>query len=544
MNRIVFIADFFADQVLGGGELNNEELISLLIQENYLVNKINSNSVDISLLKENKDSFFIISNFVNLSWECREWISRNTSYIIYEHDHKYLDSRNPASYRNFKAHAAALRNYSFYKNAQAVVCQSDFHKNIVQDNLNLNNIISVGGNLWPLNTLDKLKEFSKKEKESKCSIMESNIPHKNTYKTIRYCESKNKEYDLISDANHINFLDKLSKNNTLAFFPGTPETLSRIACEARMMGMSVITNDLVGATHEKWFKLKGEKLINHMTNKRKEIVNMVKDVFGKSSIRKKRKEISIISTFHDGSKYLKHFLDDITAQTIFEKCELIFIDAASSGNEREIIDEYRKQYDNILYYRLEENLLPTPCLNLAIKKSNGKYITFGFIDDRRKKDCLEILLKEIENSDVDLVYGDVLETKVENETFDNNSSNNTLFEHSTYGYSKENMVKCLPGPIPLWKKSIHDKCGFFDEDGCDFADDWDMWLRAVNSGSKFKKTNKVVGLYLKGGRSQQDRNIKQAKEEAKIFYKYKHLFGDNFSKYEPYFRQFLEMPCQ
>ena len=129
---------------------------------------------------------------------------------------------------------------------------------------------------------------------------------------------------------------------------------------------------------------------------------------------------------------------------------------------------------------------------------------------------------------------------VENETFDNNSSSGVLFEHSKYEYSRENMVKCLPGPMPLWKKSIHDKCGFFDDENCNFADDWDMWLRAVNNNCEFKKVNETVGLYLSGGRSQQSYNIEQIKEEAKLFYKYKHIFGNNFLKYEPYFRQFLE----
>jgi len=541
MRKIVFIADFFANQVLGGGELNNKELINLLLNDGYEVETKNSNLVNSGYLNTNKESFFIISNFVNLDYKYREWLCDNADYLIYEHDHKYLASRNPATYKDFKAPEIEINNYSLYKNARKIICQSDFHKNIIQNNLNLDNVISAGGNLWSLEVLDRLREFAKKEKEKKCSIMKSNIPHKNTYKAIRYCKLNNKEYELIVDNDHINFLDKLSENDTLIFFPGTPETLSRIICEARMMGMSVITNGLVGATHEKWFNLKGESLIDFMLDKRKEILNKVRETLNEVGNKKQRRAISIISTFHDGSRHLKQFLEDITVQTIFDKCELIFIDAASVGDEQNIIEQYRKKYDNIFYHRLDKKVLPTPCLNLAIKKSNSKYITFGFIDDRRKKDCLELLLKEIEDSDVDLVYGDVLQTSVENETFDANSSNGVLFEHSAYEYSKENMVKCLPGPMPLWKKLIHDKCGFFDDETCNFADDWDMWLRAVANGSEFKKVNKIVGLYLSGGRSQQEENIEQKREEADIFYKYKNVFGDNFFNYEPYFKQFLEL---
>ena len=42
--EIIFIADFFADQILGGGELNNEELIKMLIADEHKVKKLNSHS--------------------------------------------------------------------------------------------------------------------------------------------------------------------------------------------------------------------------------------------------------------------------------------------------------------------------------------------------------------------------------------------------------------------------------------------------------------------------------------------------------------------
>ena len=72
-----------------------------------------------------------------------------------------------------------------------------------------------------------------------------------------------------------------------------------------------------------------------------------------------------------------------------------------------------------------------------------------------------------------------------------------------------------------------------------YADDWDMWLRMVDKGVTFKKVDEVIGSYLEGGRSQQVNNLCQRKEEANLFFKYKHLFGKNYQKFEPYFRQFV-----
>jgi len=97
----------------------------------------------------------------------------------------------------------------------------------------------------------------------------------------------------------------------------------------------------------------------------------------------------------------------------------------------------------------------------------------------------------------------------------------------------------LPGPMPMWRKRLHEKVGFFDEVNHDFSDDWDLWLRAVNNNCVFKKVEQVVGLYMEGGRSQWENNVEQRREEAKIFFKNAHVFGDNYHRFEPYFKQFL-----
>ena len=541
MSRVCIISDFFSNHVLGGGELNDAELIGILRERSFQLESVQSHLVTVDFLKKREDVFYIVSNFCNLNQQCRNYLADELQYLVYEHDHKYLLTRNPADYKDFIASKSSLLNYNFYKSAKAIICQSNFHKGIAESNLGLDNIVSVGGNLWSKEVLEKLRELSRKEKAERYSILNSNIPHKNTSKTVAYCEHKGYDYDLVSDNSYYAFLEKLGANKTFIFFPQTPETLSRVVVEARMMGMSIMANNLIGATQESWFSLKGEELIDYMIEKREEIGNLVEGIIKKSEDSKGESEysISILSTFYKGEEFLEGFLEDIINQTIFDKCELIFVDADSPGKEKEIVEKYMEKYDNIIYHRLDYRALPTEGINIGIQMARAKYLTFGFIDDRKRHECLEILLENIKENDAGLVYGEVLLTDSPNETYENNTSNGRTSEHSSYPFSRENMIKCLPGPMPLWKKEIHDVCGFFDNEECDFADDWDMWLRAVSAGYSFNKVEDTVGLYLSGGRSQQERNLDQRKEEARIFYKYAHLFGSNFQKYKPYFDQFI-----
>ena len=268
--KIIFIADFFVDQVLGGGELNNEELLHMFVADGHGVIKMNSHHLTESFIKNNKGAHFIIANFVNIKPHLLQQF-HDKKYIIYEHDHKYMLSRNPGTYPDFKAPPEALVNIEFYKNAAAVLCQSQFHLEIIKMNTGLENLINLSGNIWSKSSLDLMSQMSKKEKKDECSIMDSQILHKNTREAIMYCEHTKKPYNLISSKNYESFLDQLSDNKTFVFFPKTPETLSRVVVEARMMGMSVIVNKMIGATREPWYELKGSDLVEYMRAKRARI---------------------------------------------------------------------------------------------------------------------------------------------------------------------------------------------------------------------------------------------------------------------------------
>ena len=268
--KIIFVADFFIEQVLGGGELNNEEFINIVRNRGTEVIKIQSHLVNAAYIEANSDYKFIVANFMNLSPKSRETLQKY-SYVIYEHDHKYLKTRNPQDYKDFKAPPDQIINYDFYKNAKGVLCQSKFHCDIIKLNLNLENIVNLSGNLWSLESLDLMKKFLKKAKSEKCSIMDSPIPHKNTRQAVRFCQYKNKDYELIKSSKYEEFLNQLSNNKSFIFFPRTPETLSRVIVETRMMGMSVITNELVGAANEDWYLKKGSDLIKEVETMRERI---------------------------------------------------------------------------------------------------------------------------------------------------------------------------------------------------------------------------------------------------------------------------------
>ena len=272
--KIVFIADFFAEHGSAGAELNNEEFILLLRDRGLEVLKVQSHLVEAEHIENNEDKIFIVSNFVNLHPDHKKTISRLT-YAIYEHDHKYLKSRDPGPYSDYKAPPGQIINRDFYEKARAVFCQSLFHLKIIKQNLQVDNLVNLSGNLWSLESLNLLEEIGKLEKENSHAIVNSGHMHKNVAAAVKYCESSNMEYNIINSTSYHDFLSQLGKHKGLVFFPKTPETLSRIVVEARMMGMSTKTTKNVGAIYEEWFDKKGPDLINVMRQKRHDIPETV-----------------------------------------------------------------------------------------------------------------------------------------------------------------------------------------------------------------------------------------------------------------------------
>ena len=275
-NEIVYVSDCLLADVIGGGELNDHELCIGLNKNNFNVKKIRS--YNFTLEKVDTDKFYIISNFALLKKEVKDKIQEKCKYIIYEHDHKYLKSRNPAIYKNYKAPKSEIVNLNFYKNAKKVFCQSSFHESIIKKNVEISNIYNVSGNLWSTQSLEILSSLGSNNKKDRYSILDSQISHKNTNDAVFYCEKKNYNYDLISSQDYIEFIKKLSMNDKFIFLPKTPETLSRVVVEARMLNIKTITNKNVGASYEDWFHLKGKDMIAFMLNKKEEIINKVMEI--------------------------------------------------------------------------------------------------------------------------------------------------------------------------------------------------------------------------------------------------------------------------
>lgn len=551
MNKknIVLISDAFADTVIGGAELYNEELLRCLVKNGYVFEKLKSVEATPELISQNKEPFYIIANFMLLSEASKNLLmTKDFRYLILEHDHKYCKSNNPVLFENNIVPEDQIINKEFYSKAVAVCCQSKLHAETIQKNILLKNIVNLGCNLWADDFLNLLEQNIGKIKTRKFGVMQTNNRNKGMFETQNYCRRNKIEYEMIPFCRPNEFVQELAKTDTLVFFPQWMETFCRVAIEARILGCKLITNKSLGCASEPLFSLKGKELLDAVRAKKEEVINTFIKIIEEQEVKYfneiKLPKISVITTIYKAGEHIKGFLDAFVQQTFaYPNIELIIIDANSPDDERKIIFEYMDTYDEIAiqYIRKDAQITPMEAFNEATKMATGELITCVLVDDRMAKDHVQVLSKHLMyNPKIDLVYGDCLQTTKPNETVDQNSSRGRLYEHSRNDFSKENMIKCLPGPMPMYRKSLHDKAGLWDEK-LKHAGDWELWLRAVRAGSIFKKINKVVGLYFfnpKGLSTTTDNDtmLRRRKEERIVFHEFKDVIGEsNYNTFKDYF---------
>lgn len=272
MKRIAFIADFYSDELPGGGESNDTNLISHLGKNND-VHLYKSENVTVNNL--NKAEVVIVSNFVLLPGNVKDYLINNKKYMIYEHDHKYVNTRDPSSFRYFKIPAENIVNKKFYENAYCTIVLSDICKQVLSSAIPDIKVESIGCSLWSEEKFALLERLSKVEKNGKTCIMASDNPTKNYHAAIAYCLKNGIPFETISNKSHEEFLRSLSTYKTLVFVPKVLETFSRLCAEAKMLNLNVMTNKkLIGFYSEASSELSGVELIKDMRLKNTAALNL------------------------------------------------------------------------------------------------------------------------------------------------------------------------------------------------------------------------------------------------------------------------------
>jgi hypothetical protein len=201
---------------------------------------------------------------------------------------------------------------------------------------------------------------------------------------------------------------------------------------------------------------------------------------------------AMVSTYAS-ERYLRGCLDDLLAQTMADRLEIVVVDACSPEREGEIVRAYQRDHGNIRYLRTETRECTSAAFHRATAMARGRYLTTANTDDRHHPEFVARMVTVLEQMPtVGLVYADTAISTRDNETW-HDSTATQRFAWPDYTPAAALSIGVF-GPQPMWRRAAHERAGDWSM-RWKIANDLDLFLRIARAHGAVHLAE-VLGLFL------------------------------------------------
>jgi len=209
---------------------------------------------------------------------------------------------------------------------------------------------------------------------------------------------------------------------------------------------------------------------------------------------------AIVPCFNHG-KYLREAITSLYDNQTMIDFEVLIVDDCSTDDSFDVAKSLAKEFGCRLF-QMRQNSKPAKVRNKAIELSSGNLIVCLDGDDKLPPNYLQENYNNIVNNSVDVSYNNskmfgAIEQEIDWPEFNIEIMRRSPFVHCT----------------SMFKKSVWESVGGFDEWMLDGWEDYDFWLRVAKAGFKFKKCLTTFLYYRQTG---QNRDIQAKYKMSKI----------------------------
>ncbi|MDR2385845.1 MAG: FkbM family methyltransferase [Tannerella sp.] len=226
-------------------------------------------------------------------------------------------------------------------------------------------------------------------------------------------------------------------------------------------------------------------------------------------------KISVLTSLYRCREFLEGYFKHLSEINGTDEIEVLLLHNDPQEDETEIINRWLPKVPFARHIIIPERESLYSSWNRGIRLAQGEYITVWNVDDVRFPDSILQQAEALDkNPQAAMAYGDiwisdkygVQRTKKTNSPIDNRLNHKKFLS----GY----YVSCFQ----MWRKSIHEIIGYYDEQFKCSAD-FDFQIRAALHFS-FVKTEEPLGIYLEGQPHKLSANGMQELENNIIYLRY------------------------
>lgn len=196
--------------------------------------------------------------------------------------------------------------------------------------------------------------------------------------------------------------------------------------------------------------------------------------------------ITVLVALYKAAPYLKTKLDNLQQQTYFDQSHIVLLNCQNLSNEDSIYREFAK-HKNVTTIQYSNHIKLYASWNDGIKATESDYIINSNVDDVWAPEYLETCSRYLtEDSNTAIVSTQVKITDLPNQIW---PSNTNIIGEMPMGYPGSTM-----GPCPMWRRSLHDKYGYFED--YSVISDALFWEKLHAGDEKFSVINKSLVLYF------------------------------------------------
>lgn len=199
------------------------------------------------------------------------------------------------------------------------------------------------------------------------------------------------------------------------------------------------------------------------------------------------KIVAMISQYQSG-KWIKNRIENIL-QSNFKDIEIWCVNANSPDS---LDNEIPLKYD-VKYVKLTNKLTVYETWNYIIKNSDSEYLINANTDDITSPSYYDEMIEALEKTKSGFAYPSWYNTAIENQQWPPKIETCSV---ERPGHYNGDLQKAGVGHFPMWRRSLHDKLGLFDEQYKALGDaEW--WARCYYiAGTKFTWVDKKLACYL------------------------------------------------